>query len=100
MLAFGKTAHVKKGRRGSNNNAVSAEGVDSLLGRGNGSLEVVLPDVTAGDETKGELKLGVLNSREDTLELASSLVKVNVESLDGELFEELDVAVEATEVCS
>lgn len=91
---------MQKGRGGGGHNAVGAESVDGLLDGGDRGGKVVLPNVAAGDDTDGELELAVLEGGEDGVELGGGAVHVDVEGLDGEVLEEVDVVVEAAEVCS
>jgi hypothetical protein len=91
---------VEEGRRSSDDNTVSTESVDYLLGDFDRGGNVVLPDVTSRDETEGESDLGVLDGRDDLVELLGGTVEVDVKSVDGELGNELDVRVETSEVGS
>lgn len=81
---------VEKRRRGGNRDTVSTELSDGLLGEGLGSLEVVLPDVSARNDTELEVELGGLDGGNNLLELLGLTVEVEVESEDGEVLEELN----------
>jgi hypothetical protein len=89
---------VEEGRGGSDNDTLSAEGLDYRLGGLERSGEVVLPDVATRDESEGEGELGGLNGSDDRVELSGSAVEVDVKGVDGELGDVLDVLLEAAEV--
>lgn len=98
LLAGEGDGGVEEGRRGGDDDAVSAEDGDRGLGDLEGRGDVVLPDVAARDESEGEDEGGVLDASEDRLELLGSAVEIDVEAVDGELGDELDVGVEAAKV--
>ncbi|GFZ50689.1 LOW QUALITY PROTEIN: hypothetical protein JCM24511_08447 [Saitozyma sp. JCM 24511] len=81
---------VEERGRGGDDDAVGAELGDGLLGEGLGGLEVVLPDVSARDDTELDAGLGGLEGGEDLVELLGLTVEVEVEGVDGEVLEELD----------
>ena len=81
---------VEKRRRGRDNDTVGTELGNSLLGELLGGLEVGLPDVTAGDDTELNADLGGLEGGKNVVELAGFTVQVEVESVNGEVLEELD----------
>lgn len=80
---------VEQGRRGGDDNTVGTELFDGLLGESLGGLEVGLPDVSAGNDTKLNVDLGVLQGSDGSLELSWLTVEVEVESVDGEVLEVL-----------
>lgn len=79
---------VEKRRRGGDRDTVGAELSDGLLGESLGSLKVVLPDVSARNDTELEVELGGLDGGNNLLELLGLTVEVEVESEDGEVLEE------------
>lgn len=81
---------VEKRRRGGNRDTVGTELSNGLLGEGLGSLEVVLPDVSARNDTELEVELGGLDGGNNLVELLGLTVEVEVESEDGEVLEELN----------
>lgn len=86
-------------RRGSgDNNTVGTELRDNVVDGLEGCGEVVLPDVSSGNESEGESDVGGLNDLEDGIELSASTVEIEVQSVDGELGNILDIAFETTEV--
>ena len=86
---------VEEGGRCSNDDALLAEGVSGLLRQLERSLEVGLPDVTAGDETERKGQVRRFDSSDDLVKLTRSTVEVNVKTSDGELSNERQVRVEA-----
>lgn len=91
---------VQEGRRGSDDNAVSTESFNSLLGLGNASFEVSFPDVTARDETERKSELGVPQGGNGSIELLRCTIEINVKSLNGKRLDIVQVGVETTEVGS
>ncbi len=89
---------VKEGGRGSDDDALLAEGVSGLLGQLERSLDVGLPDVTARNDAEGENETGGLDSGDHIVELSRGTVEVNMETGDGELRSEGQVRVEAAVV--
>ena len=81
---------VEKRRRGGNRDTVGTELSNGLLGEGLGSLEVVLPDVSARNDTELEVELGGLDGGNNLVELLGLTVEVEVESENGEVLEELN----------
>lgn len=79
---------VEKRRRGGDRDTVSTELSDGLLGESLGSLKVVLPDVSARNDTELEVELRGLDGSNNLLELLGLTVEVEVESEDGEVLEE------------
>lgn len=98
VLAVESDGGVEEGRGGGDDDALSTEGLDGLTGEGDGGGEVVLPDVTSGDDTEGEDDVGRLDGSDDGLELSGLTVDIDVEASDGELGDKVDVAVQASEV--
>lgn len=91
---------VKEGGRGSDDKTVGTERVDHLLCDFDRSGDVVLPDVSTGNETEGEGELGRLDGSYDRVELLRGTVEIDVKGVDGELGNELHVRVETSEVGS
>jgi hypothetical protein len=89
---------VKEGRRGGGDDTFGTKTIDGDLAGLDGSREIRLPDVAAGNETEREDKGGGLDSSDGGLNLSRSTVKVNVKASDGELGNEVEVGVETTEV--
>ena len=89
---------VKEGSRGSSDDTITTEGIDSGLAGLYSSGKIGLPDVTAGNESEGEDKGSRLNSSNGRLKLSRGTVEVNVKTSDGELGNEVDVGVKTTEV--
>lgn len=81
---------VEKRRRGGNRDTVGTELSNGLLGEGLGSLEVVLPDVSARNDTELEVELGGLDGGNNLVKLLGLTVEVEVESENGEVLEELN----------
>lgn len=81
---------VEKRRRGGNRDTVGTELSNGLLGEGLGSLEVVLPDVSARNDTELEVELGGLDGGNNLVELLGLTVEVEVECENGEVLEELN----------
>lgn len=79
---------VEKRRRGGDRDTVGTELSDGLLGESLGSLEVVLPNVSARNDTELEVELGGLDGGNNLLELLGLTVEVEVKSEDGEVLEE------------
>lgn len=90
LLDLDRDWGVEQGRRGRDDDSLLTEGRDGLLGQSLGGLEVGLPDVSAGDDTKLEVDLGVLDGGKDGVELLWLSVQVEVESGNREVLEELD----------
>ena len=91
---------VEERRGGSYDDTVGTDSIDGLLSGSNSLLEVCLPDVPSRDETKRELELAVLYGGEDGIELVGSSVEIDVESLDGEVLDELEILGNSAEVGS
>ena len=89
---------MKEGRRGGGDDAVGTKGIYGGLTSLNGSREICLPDVTAGNETKREDKGSGLNSSDSGLELGGSTVEVNVKTSDREFGSEVEVGFKTAEV--
>jgi len=70
---------VEQGRRGGNDDTLSAESLDGLLDLLDGILEVGLPDVTSINNTDGEDLVGA-EGLDDLLELLGSTDKVDMNS--------------------
>jgi len=89
---------VKEGRRGGGDDTFGTETINGGLAGLNGSREIRLPDVTAGNETEREGEGGGLNSSDGGLKLSRGTVEINVKTSNGELGNEVEVGVETTEV--
>ena len=98
LLAGESVGSVEKGAGGGNDDALLTKGLDGGLDKLNGLGEVVLPDVTAVDNTSREDLLGA-ELLENRLELLGVADKVNVETLDvGESREDVEVVDDIAEV--
>lgn len=89
---------VEEGRRGGNNDTLSAEDTDSLLAELHGRGNISLPDVTARNNTEREDEIGGLDGLKDGDELFGGTVQVNVETGDAQLGNDVDIALETAVV--
>jgi len=89
---------VKEGRRSGGDNTFGTKGIDGGLTCLDGSREIGLPDVTAGDEPERKDKGGGLDSSDGGLKLSGSTVEVDVETGNRKFSSEVEVGVETTEV--
>jgi hypothetical protein len=89
-LDLDRDGGVEKGGRGRNVDSVFTKLLDGLLDESLGSLEVVLPDVSSGDDTEFEVDLGRFEGGNDSVNLLGLSVDIEVETVDGEVLEELD----------
>lgn len=89
---------VKEGRGGRDNDTILTDDLYSLLAELESGLEVSLPDVSAGDNTEGKNDVSGLDGGQDVLELSRGTIKIDVETIDGELGDELHVGTKASKV--
>ena len=89
---------VKERRRGGGDDTVTTNGIDGSLTGLDGSGEVGLPDVTAGNKTKRKDEGSGLDGGDGGLKLGRGTVEVNVETSNGEFYSEVDVGIETTKV--
>jgi hypothetical protein len=100
VLVLESDGSVKKRRRGRDDDSVLTKSGNGLLGGLERGGDVVLPHVSAGDQTEGEDKVRRLDGLERGLKLrgVSSLREVDVDGRDGEGLDEVERLAEGSEV--
>lgn len=98
VLGGKRDGSVEERRRGGSDHTVSANDIDGLLAELDGSVNVGLPDVTAGHETEGNDQLSGLDGGKHLVELSGNTSDVDVDTSDGELGDDRDVGVKTAVV--